>query len=172
MTFDRDRVERLLADAAQRLTGEWLLVGGAAAAVWFAATRTTEDVDLFGLGGTNAERIAVMDLAEAVGLPVEVVNSTADYFVRRIADWRAHLVVLRTGPHATIYRPSATLFLLLKARRLSATDLADCVALIAHCRISGEAIDGARVREAIVTSAPTDDPDLAARRDALVAALA
>lgn len=143
--FDKARIEALLAAAAEQLDGEWLLIGGAAAAAWFSVARTTEDIDLVGLAGTSAERLALMDLAAGAGLPVEAVNSAADFFVRKIDGWRDELVPLVRGPRAKIYRPSATLFLLLKIERLTAIDLDDCAALLAHCAATGEPVDRERV---------------------------
>jgi len=165
--FDRTRIQAFLELAGDRLDGEWLLVGGGAAAAWFSPSRTTEDVDLIGLGGTQAERFALMDLAVAASLPVEAVNSAADFFVRRVEGWRDRLVVLHRGARGTIYRPDATLFLLLKIGRLSEVDLADCLALIDH----GDPIERERVQSAIDALAATDDEDAAARRTRLCAAL-
>jgi hypothetical protein len=171
LRFDRERIQALLELAGDRLTGEWLLIGGAAAAAWFSPARTTEDIDLIGLGGTQAERFALMELAASASIPIEAVNSAADFFVRRIDGWRDALVPLWTGPHATIYRPSATLFLLLKLRRLSATDLEDCRALVAHARDAGDAIDVPRIREQVAALPPTEDAALRERRTALLDAL-
>ena len=168
--FDRARVEAFLALAAERLDGEWLLIGGGAAAAWFAPTRTTDDLDMIGLGGTQAERFRLMELAVEAAIPIEAVNSAADFFVRRIVGWRDELVVLVRGS-ATIYRPSATLFLLLKLGRLSATDLDDCLTLIPHSAGSGEAIDRDRVLGAIGALAPTEDALLQNRRERLARAL-
>jgi hypothetical protein len=89
--FDRDRIQAFLVRAGDRLDGDWLLVGGAAAAVWFASERSTEDIDL---------------------VCMEAVNSAADFFVRRIDGWQDHVVLLHRGARATIYRPDATLFIL------------------------------------------------------------
>jgi hypothetical protein len=162
--FDRARIAALLDSAGRELRGAWLLIGGAAAASWFSPSRTTEDLDLIGLGGTQGERFAVMQLAEGAGLPVEAVNSAADFFVRKIADWRDHLVELHRGPSALIYRPDATLFLLLKIGRLSETDLEDCLALLEHLRSVPEPMDAARLRSAIDTLPETSDAALAVRR--------
>ncbi|MBK7196820.1 MAG: hypothetical protein IPH80_30520 [Myxococcales bacterium] len=41
-SLDRARLQALLADAGAQLDGEWLLIGGAAAAAWFADARTTD----------------------------------------------------------------------------------------------------------------------------------
>jgi hypothetical protein len=165
--FDRARIQGFLELCGDRLEGEWLLVGGGAAAAWFAPARTTEDIALIGLGGTQAERFALMDLAAAAQLPIEAVNSAADFFVRRIADWREHLVALHRGARATIYRPDATLFLLLKIQRLSEIDLEDCTALIER----GDPIDRDRVRRAIEALAATSDLAATARRSDLLARL-
>ncbi len=162
--LDRAAVAALVDAAGRALTGEWLLVGGAAAAVWFDASRRTEDVDLIGLAGTAEERIALMDFAVAAGLSPEVVNSAADYFVRRIPGWREAIEVLHRGPNATIYRPSPTLFLLLKIGRLSEKDLADCVELIAFARETGARIDLARVVTALAALPATTDTALSNRR--------
>ena len=171
LRFDKARIAALLERAGAQLTGDWLLIGGAAAAAWFSAERTTEDVDLIGLAGTSAERLALMDLAVEAGIPIEAVNSAADFFVRRIDGWRAELVPLVRGPSATVYRPSPTLFLLLKLARLTATDLEDCLGLLAHCAVTGDAVDAARVAARLNALAPTEDKALAARRSTLRTAL-
>jgi hypothetical protein len=171
LRFDRARIQGLLELIGERLTGDWLLIGGAAAAAWFAPVRTTEDIDLVGLGGSQAERLALMDLAAAAAIPIEAVNSAADFYLRRIGDWRDQLVLLHQGPSATIYRPTATLFILLKLSRLSAVDLEDCLALVEHCGSSGEAIDRARIIPRLDALPPTPDVALAERRARLRAAL-
>ncbi|CAN5461021.1 hypothetical protein BH11MYX1_BH11MYX1_44810 [soil metagenome] len=171
LRFDRSRIQQLLELAGERLDGGWLLIGGGAAAVWFAPIRTTEDLDLVGLGGTQAERFALMELAAAAAIPIDAVNSAADFFVRRIAGWRDQLVELHRGPRATIYRPDATLFLLLKIGRLSAVDLEDCLALLKHLEGSNEAVDRGRLRAQLRALAPSSDAELQQRREILVAAL-
>ena len=171
LRFDRSRIQALLELAGERLEGEWLLVRGSAAAAWFAPTRTTEDVDLIGLAGTQEERFALMNLALEAAIPIEAVNSSADFFVRRIAGWREELVVLHRGPRATLYRPSATLFLLLKIGRLSASDCEDCLGLVAHCAQSGEAIDRGRVQEALADLRESTDTSLREGRRLLASTL-
>jgi hypothetical protein len=63
LELDRARIEQFLARVVDALEGEWLLIGGAAAALWFAPARTTEDIDLIGSHGTNAERLCLMEVA-------------------------------------------------------------------------------------------------------------
>lgn len=160
-------MQKLVTQASERLEGEWLLVGGAAAALWFSAARVTSDIDLLPLEGSASQRRALMELAVESGLPVEAVNSAADFFVRRIDGWRDELVVLAQGSLATIFRPTATLFVLLKIGRLSEIDLSDCVELLAHCRSSGETIDVAKVCHHLDQLAATDDEALRGRRNSL-----
>lgn len=171
LRFDRSRIQGLLELAGERLTGEWLLIGGAAAAAWFAPVRTTEDIDLIGLGGSQGERFALMELAAAAEIPIEAVNSAADFYLRRIDGWRDQLVPLHRGPCAVIYRPTATLFILLKLQRLSAVDLEDCLGLVEHCVESGEVIDHALIGARIDGLPPTGDASLTERRARLRNAL-
>jgi hypothetical protein len=171
LRFDKARIEALIALAAEQLEGDWLLIGGAAAAAWFSVSRTTEDVDLVGLAGTSAERLALMNLASSAGIPIEAVNSAADFFVRKIEGWRGELVPLVRGPHATIYRPSATLFLLLKIERLTATDLEDCIALLDHCTSTGEVVDLTRVLSRLTSLPATPDAGRQERRALLESSL-
>jgi hypothetical protein len=169
--LDRSRIERFLARAADTLVGDWVLIGGAAAAVWFAPGRTTEDIDLVGSEGTNAERLRVMEVADEQGLPVEAVNSAADFYVRRIPDWSREVVLLRQGTSARIYRPTATMFLLLKIGRLGEQDLDDCLGLLQWCGEHSEPLDRARVSAALAQLAPTTDVALAERRSQLAGVL-
>lgn len=169
--LDTATITRLLEVAERRLEGEWLLVGGALAAIWFSPDRVTEDVDLVSLTASNDARFALMALAQEVGLPVEAVNSAADYFVRKVPGWRDDLEVLRKTERLTLYRPSATLFLRLKLR-LGEQDLDDCLALIEHARARAIAIDREAVIAAIDALPPTDDSAQRSRRDRLRSALA
>lgn len=150
-------------EVCARAAGEWLLIGGGLVALWLEPRRTTADLDIFGLGGDNAQRLALMQIADSLGLPVETMNGAADFFVYKISDWRQHLVEFRRGAAGIVFRPDATLFLLLKLRRLDDRDLADCRALLAI----GEPFDRARVLAAISALPATASGDLAARRSEL-----
>jgi hypothetical protein len=170
--LDRGRLEQVVDAIAERLPGEWLLVGGALAALWLAPRRTTEDVDLVGLGGTTDERLALMQLAGELGLPVEALNSAADFFVRRIEGWRDELEPFRQGARGRIYRPTVTLFVLLKLRRLSEQDLADCLAAVTRARTDRLRFDPGRVLAALGALEPAASLDLARRREQLRDAVA
>lgn len=164
LRLDRQRIEAFIAVAGEKLDGEWLLVGGAAVALWFKETRVTEDIDLISLDAQKDRRLELMQLADAEGLPVEAVNSAADFFVRRIDGWNDDIELLLRGTRASIYRPAPTLFLLLKIARLSESDLDDCLGLIAHCRAGEGRIDAKRVVQALSELPKAGHAALVARR--------
>ena len=68
LPFDRSLVERVIAAAADRLEGDWLLVGGALAVMWLDSERATEDIDLFSLRGLPADRDLFEQLKQAIEL--------------------------------------------------------------------------------------------------------
>jgi hypothetical protein len=165
--FDRARVEALVQAIADQLEGDWLLIGGALVALWLEPDRTTQDIDLIGMRGEPSERYALLDFAARSGLPIESINSAADFFVQRIPGWREMVEVLRVGARGRILRPTTTLFLLLKMGRLSERDLADCLAAIEQ---ADGGLDRERVRGALAVLPPADEAG-AKRRANLLAAL-
>lgn len=169
--MDNRRIGAILEAACERLEGDWLLVGGALVAAWYEPRRVTEDIDLVGMRGSADERRRLMAFADSVGLPVEAVNSASDFFVRRIEGWEREVELFRAGAQGRIFRPTPTLFLLLKCRRLSAQDLADCLELVAMCRRRGLAIDAERVELGLGELPVPADPALGKRRSRLAAAL-
>jgi hypothetical protein len=146
--LDAPRIDAVLDAVCRTLSGDFLLVGGALVSIWLDRNRVTEDLDLVGISREDS-RIVLMDLALAHGLPVDAINSAADFFVMRIEGWHDEIEILREGPAARIYRPTPTLFLLLKCSRLSEQDLADCLLLLDRVRSEGLALDRARVLAAI-----------------------
>jgi hypothetical protein len=169
--LDATRLDAILQSVVDRLPGDWLLIGGALVALWVDARRVTEDVDLVGIAGTGADRRSLLGLADDLGLPVEALNSAADYFVERIPGWREHIEPFRTGKSGRVFRPSPTLFLVLKARRLSSRDLDDCLGLLQLCSRDHLPMDATRVLSEIAALAPTDDEAQRVRRQRLIAAL-
>jgi hypothetical protein len=160
MALDRQRIDELLTALCDELDGDWLLVGGAFCALWLNERRQTEDIDIIGMRGEHAERMAVMSFCAAHGLPVEIVNSAADFFVRRIVHWQAEVEPWRSGKRGRILRPSPTLFLLLKIGRLSEQDLEDCLALLQKA----DRLDHHRVLAAIDALPTVVDSALEQRR--------
>jgi hypothetical protein len=167
LELNRARLDEILGAVADRLEGDWLLVGGALSALWLRPERVTEDVDIFGLSGHNDDRLKLLQLGQDLGLPIEALNSAVDFFVRQIEGWRDEIELFRTGARGRIFRPTPTLYLLLKVKRLSEDDLEDCLAAIERARSEGMRLDAQRVIQHIAGLAPPDDPAVAARRDRL-----
>jgi hypothetical protein len=171
LELDRKRISGLLDQLGERLVGEWLLVGGALVSVWIEPRRVTEDIDLIGLIGASDERLALMDAVHSLGLPVEAVNSAADFFVHRISGWRDEIEILRQYKECVFYRPTSTLFVLLKMGRLSEQDLLDCMLVIEKARVEQLRFDKQRLLEAIQSLPNTEDESLMRRREQLERAL-
>jgi hypothetical protein len=170
--LDRRRLHRLIEAACEQLDGDWVLLGGAVAALCFSPDRVTEDIDLVALGGPDSRRYELMDFALGQGLPIEAVNSAADFFLRREGNITADLELLHAGSRGRVLRPSPTLFLLLKCGRMSESDLDDCLAQLGQVRSEGGAIDAPRVLARLVAAASMGDGTQAeARRRRLGAEL-
>ncbi|MBI3890678.1 MAG: hypothetical protein HY303_04015 [Candidatus Wallbacteria bacterium] len=161
-------IRDLLRKLAEELGGEWLLVGGALVAIWLDERRVTEDLDLVGMRATSEERYRLLDCVGRLGLAVETVNSAADYFVHRIPGWREQVEVLLRAGQSTIYRPTPTLFLLLKSARLSERDLDDCRLMLARCARNGLALDVERVRAALGDTRREESPGTGERHRELL----
>ena len=169
--LDRGRIEEIVRALGDRLDGEWVLLGGALTAIWLLPRRVTEDIDIVSLAGSSGDRLTLMLAAEELGLPVEAVNSAADFFLERIPGWRNRLELHLEGRSARIYRPDPTLFLLLKSRRLSEQDLADCRAMLQKVEAEGLLLDRRAVLECLGGLDATDDEALSGRRAELDAML-
>lgn len=170
--LSKDLILRLIEAAGEQLTGDWVLVGGALAALWFSPDRVTEDVDLIAVAERPDRRFELMDFALAQGLPLETVNSAADFFLRRFPRWTEDLELLHAGAQARIFRPTPTLFMLLKVGRMSEADLGDCLGLLELAERDGLALDRARVLAHLVALAEPESGRVAMRREALRSRLA
>ncbi|MBN2498799.1 MAG: hypothetical protein JXR96_29680 [Deltaproteobacteria bacterium] len=171
--IDSELLTEFLKLAGERLEGDWVLLGGTVLPALGIGDRVTLDIDIAGPpGGGQEQLLAVMEIAEDLGLPAEAVNPAAAFFLQRIRGWQKHLVLLHRGAGARIHRPDATLFLLLKLRRLSEADLSDCLAMLRFARREGERLDRARVRRALSSEAEkVHSPGWHQRAEILVQAL-
>lgn len=137
--LDKQLLNLFIEKAADRLDGEWLVMGGAALSLMGVSFRPTMDIDLAGpADAPMSQGLILMEIAEELGLPVEAVNQSGAFFLRRIANWRGHTVAVAKGRNATLLRPDATLFVLLKLGRLTETDLSDCLAVLKHSAPSSD----------------------------------
>lgn len=171
VALGRAHLEAILRAVVDELDGDFVVVGGAAAALWLTPRRITNDIDIFPVAGRGHNQLELMRLAVRLGLGVEAVNSAADFFVQRIPGWSEDLEVMLAGRRGRILRLSATVFLLSKLERLSETDAADCRAVLALAQAGKARVDGGRVLAALEALPRTEDQRLRRRRQALRRAL-
>jgi hypothetical protein len=142
ITLDSKLLKKLLTSAAEKLDGDWVLLGGTLLPALGIDSRATIDVDLVSLEkNSNEQSFKLMELAESLQLPVETINQAASYFLQKTGYERSDLIVLKKGARATIYRPTLTLFWKLKIGRLSESDLGDCLGYLKFSKDRGEAVD-------------------------------
>ncbi|MBU6153099.1 MAG: hypothetical protein KGP28_02245 [Bdellovibrionales bacterium] len=120
--------------AAERLSGEWVVIGGTVLPILGIDHRVTLDIDFIRIHEKegNADSLILMEIAEQMGLPVEAVNQAGAYFFSKVDHADDHLVILRKGGGCTIYRPDVWLYIALKLGRFTETDLGDCLVMIKH----------------------------------------
>lgn len=142
--FERDTIQRFLELAGERLSGDWVIIGGCVPHLLGIGTRTTVDIDIAGPDEAGmGQAVILMEVAEALGLPVESVNPSGAFFLHNIPGWDKDLVEIHRGGTATFYVPNTTLFLLLKIKRLSEADLDDCLQVLQHTRAHAPPLDTA-----------------------------
>lgn len=143
-------LRRFVELAADRLRGDWVLMGGGVLPLLGVEHRVTVDIDVAGPGDAAMDQtLVLMGIAEELGLPVEAINQAGAFFLRRVRGWERLLVEVHRGRNARILRPDATLFVLLKVDRMTESDLADCVEMLRLARGGGERVDRRRVLGAI-----------------------
>jgi hypothetical protein len=171
--LDQKILRQFLEKAGDSLSGEWVLIGGTVLPLLGVEHRSTTDIDLIGLHPSKqAQTLALMELAAELGLPIETINQAGAFFLSRIPDFEKELVLLHQGKSARIFRPNATLYLLLKIRRMSVSDLQDCQEWLKWTTQKGEAIDHRRVLASIESERKRDPhPERIQRLRELVAIL-
>lgn len=149
-TLDRKLLERFLRLAGDDLEGDFILIGGTVLIALGVEHRTTTDIDLIGkTKKEQAQTLRLMELSEKLGLAVESINQAGALFLTRIPKYEERLVLMHEGKTARIFRPDATLYLLLKLRRLSESDLSDCLQWLKWCEKQDEHPDKKAVKSAI-----------------------
>lgn len=133
--IDTSIMKKFLQQASNKLSGKWLLVGGTLLPAVGIDVRPTVDIDLVGLGDKErSQTLELMDMAASFGLAVEVINQAASYFVEKLKPQSKDMISLLKGKTAEIFRPSAELYLRLKAPRLNESDLLDCQHYLQYCK--------------------------------------
>ena len=124
-------LKRFLQLASERLTGEWVLLGGTVLPLLGRDYRSTTDIDFVPVGEVSmSENLKIMQICEELGLPIETVNGAAQFFLSRIPHFKNHLILISESVRSKIYRPNLYLFIELKIARLAASDLTDCLEML------------------------------------------
>lgn len=122
-------LQQLVKKSLATLSGDWVIIGGTVLPLVGVEHRHTVDIDMLPLKSAgNQASLALMELAESLGLPVEAINSAGLFFLRKIKDWEERLVLHAESKKCRIYRPNFDLYLELKLARFSEADEADVVA--------------------------------------------
>jgi len=123
--------DEFLKNILEETENDWVIIGGSLLAIIQASYRATSDIDICPVNEmTNENRLLLMKIADKSGLPIEVLNPSADFFLRQIPNWKASLVLFKAGKKGNIFRPSLELYLKLKLNRGTDTDLEDCISFI------------------------------------------
>lgn len=134
-------IEKFLIMAGKELHGEWILLGGAVIPLIDKSIRVTYDIDFVSKSdSSNTELLKLFKVAEKLNLPVETINSSAGFFLRKIPKWEANIVILFQSKSCTIYRPNVNLFIELKINRMSESDLLDCQSMLSFALKTNEKI--------------------------------
>lgn len=129
--INQKALTHFLEKAGDRLTGDWVIIGGSVLALVGAQYRVTNDIDLAGPEeATQKDNLLLMEIAEELGFPVETINQAGAFFLSKIPQWKKMIVLHHKGKKAAFYRPNATLYVLLKMPRLTESDLTDCLKLM------------------------------------------
>ena len=124
--WSEELLDQFVVLASGELAGDWVLCGASVLPLLGIKTRTTWDIDLFGLNNQSQKDILqLMDLIGSLGVPAECINVSGGYYLNKIKGFEKHLVLLQEG-RANIYRPDFYLFSKLKLQRFSEVDLLDC----------------------------------------------
>jgi len=157
MKINNKLLKKFIMQAGDRLSGDWVILGGAVLHLMNLNIRVTTDIDIAGpITATMKDTVVLMDIAAELGLPVEAVNQAASYFLFKIEGWENSLVLVHEGQSARILRPNVNLFLQLKINRLSESDLMDCLAILKVAAELGERLDTQKFHQLIAQQSKTE----------------
>jgi hypothetical protein len=169
--LDRKTLKKFVRLAGDRLTGDWVLLGGTLLHMLEADYRSTTDIDVVGINQQDTgDTLKLMEIAEELELPIESINQAAAYFLLKIKDYQSHLLLLHGGKKARLFRPDTYLFIQLKIGRLNETDLSDCIVYLKTVRNEGDPVDLSAI-EKLLSNALKKEP-LQSKRERLERLLA
>jgi len=133
--LDSKLLNKFLGHCGDSLEGDWLLLGGTLLPAVGLNIRSTVDIDIVHLESKESKNqtLALMDIAEKLGLGVESVNQAAAYFLEKCGYKKEDLILFHKGRKARIFRPSVALYWKLKVNRMTESDLTDCLHYYNYC---------------------------------------
>lgn len=124
--MQRKDIITLYNELLKNLQGDWILLGGGLLHVLGISERETIDIDLVPVNEiTNRDQLNIMNVAVNNGYPPEVINFSAEFFVKRDSNWENEMVLLYENDNVRIFRPSKKFFRKMKEQRGTETDLLD-----------------------------------------------
>ncbi len=143
--------QKFVNSVADEISGDWLIIGGSLLAILGAHQRVTADIDICPIEKMNNDlQLELMNLAIKCGLSIEAINPAADFFVKKIPNWKSSIVLLKKGQKGAIYRPSLELYFKLKLARCSETDLEDCLSFLSWYKKNNLAFDKLLIEKLIL----------------------
>lgn len=141
-SLDVKLLKKFLTLAGNKLSGEWLLLGGTLLPACGVKSRPTVDIDIVAVNEAEAsEVVKVMEICEELDLPVTTVNQAANFFLEKTKYKRSDLIRLHKGKSAEILRPTVELYWKLKVLRLTEADYSDCLNYYDFCIKTGDKIN-------------------------------
>lgn len=136
--MDSKTLKQFITQALKELTGDWVLLGGTLLPALGVDVRTTLDIDFVKAqdDSKTADTLKLMEIAEKLGLSVDAINQAGAFFLYRIPGYSKHLVVLAESRKSRVLRPTLDLYLTLKIKRLTESDLMDCLAMLEYAKAS------------------------------------
>ncbi|GJL52452.1 MAG: hypothetical protein NPIRA01_36790 [Nitrospirales bacterium] len=140
--ISKELLDQFFELASEKLSGEWILLGGSVLPYVGRSIRATVDIDLATTSLRGGEQqLKLMEIAESLSLPIEAVNTAAEFFVRKISGFEDNLVHMFSKDDFCVYRPNVNLFIQLKLPRLSESDLEDTLEFLRFAREIEERVD-------------------------------
>ncbi|GJL65624.1 MAG: hypothetical protein NPIRA05_05950 [Nitrospirales bacterium] len=148
--ISKELLDQFFELASEKLSGEWILLGGSVLPFVGRPIRATVDIDLATTSLRGGEhQLELMEIAESLSLPIEAVNTAAEFFVRKIPGFENNLVHMFSKGDFCVNRPNVNLFIQLKLPRLSESDLEDILEFLKFAGEIEEPINASLLRQMI-----------------------
>lgn len=148
--MDKKLLDKFIQLLGEKVSGNWIIIGGSVLPWLGASCRHTKDIDIVGpKDSSQMDTLLIMEIAQSLGLPIEAINQAAAFFLYRISDWEKNIVLIYKGHKASVFRPNATLYILLKLKRFSEGDYEDCLNMIEFSKNKKESIRKQKILESL-----------------------